>query len=243
MPLPSALLQKLQKRGIVSSKGVPKAKNKDYKGYQFCPNKSNVHHICTSWCENNWKGYASPDPIYLRNIQKLLFKYPLPHNWTEVFDKSVGRYYYWNMENDLVSWLPPKHPLAKTSKSAAKLREKLESTFSDIKEDKNDERSADDKDFKKPSSRSHKRDSDKDDRHRKDERDKYSYKKKRPDILDPMDPASYSDIAPGTWADGLENNRSSADNTASGVLYQQRPYPSPGEVLSNNKDKHRDKKR
>lgn len=39
----------------------------------------------------------------------------------------------------------------------------------------------------------------------------------------------------GTWSDGLENNRTRADNTASGPLYQQRPYPAPGEVLAGNK--------
>ena len=51
--------------------------------------------------------------------------------------------------------------------------------------------------------------------------------------LDPMDPASYSDTCPrGGWADGLDREGGKAvDSTASGPLFQQRPYPSPGEVL------------
>lgn len=52
-----------------------------------------------------------------------------------------------------------------------------------------------------------------------------------------MDPAAYSDVPQGTWSDGLENNKKAADSTASGELYQQRPYPAPGEVLAANKEK------
>ncbi|KAL3282923.1 hypothetical protein HHI36_006081 [Cryptolaemus montrouzieri] len=244
MPLPPALLSKLSKRGIVpQSKPLTKTlKKEDYKGYVYCPNKVNIFHVCTNWCESNWKPHTTPDLTYARNMQKLLFKYPLPNNWTEVFDKAVGRYYYWNIENDLVSWLPPKHPKANISKSASKLREQaLNSKKSDIKDKESDDKNAsEDKEFKKPYSRSSKRDSDRDrdDKYRKE--DKYGNKRLRKDTntLDPMDPASYSDIAPGTWSDGLENNKSHADNTASGVLYQQRPYPSPGEVLSSNKEKY-----
>ena len=51
--------------------------------------------------------------------------------------------------------------------------------------------------------------------------------------LDPMDPAAYSDTCPrGGWADGLDREGEKAvDSTASGPLFQQRPYPSPGDVL------------
>lgn len=52
-----------------------------------------------------------------------------------------------------------------------------------------------------------------------------------------MDPAAYSDIPQGTWSDGLETNKARADNTASGVLFQQRPYPAPGAVLAVNREK------
>eukprot|EP00775_Hariotina_reticulata_P010399 gene10399-10557_t len=51
--------------------------------------------------------------------------------------------------------------------------------------------------------------------------------------LDPMDPSSYSDAPRGGWSSGLEGVRA-ADSTASGPLFQQRPYPSPGSVLRSN---------
>ena len=42
----------------------------------------------------------------------------------------------------------------------------------------------------------------------------------------------------GKWSDGLARNneaKTGADTTASGPLYQMRPYPSPGAVLRSNK--------
>ena len=94
------------------------------------------------------------------------------------------------------------------------------------------------------------------------------------DELDPMDPASYSDIprylivsfhvnkyitilcSParnfhlycnnlhdhfyrGTWSSGLEmkgSAKTGVDVTASGPLFQQRPYPNPGAVLRANRE-------
>lgn len=63
-------------------------------------------------------------------------------------------------------------------------------------------------------------------------------KEKKDRTLDPMDPASYSDIPRGKWSDGLARQneaKTGADTTASGPLYQMRPYPSPGAVLRSNK--------
>jgi len=58
------------------------------------------------------------------------------------------------------------------------------------------------------------------------------------DALDPMDPAAYSDVPRGTWTTGLPDQataKSGVDSTASGPLFQQRPYPNPGAVLRANK--------
>lgn len=54
--------------------------------------------------------------------------------------------------------------------------------------------------------------------------------------LDPMDPAAYSDVPRGKWSDGLttEGSKSGVDPTATGALFQMRPYPSPGAVLQAN---------
>lgn len=60
--------------------------------------------------------------------------------------------------------------------------------------------------------------------------------------LDPMDPAAYSDIPRGNWSAGLqqENKKTGADTTASGALFQMRPYPSPSAVLLANKSNKKD---
>eukprot|EP00850_Spirogloea_muscicola_P011734 SM000074S21644 [mRNA] locus=s74:32728:36758:- [translate_table: standard] len=55
------------------------------------------------------------------------------------------------------------------------------------------------------------------------------------DVVDPMDPSSYSDAPRGSWAVGLKGIQPrAADTTATGPLFQQRPYPSPGAVLRAN---------
>ncbi|KAJ8541620.1 hypothetical protein K7X08_002436 [Anisodus acutangulus] len=52
------------------------------------------------------------------------------------------------------------------------------------------------------------------------------------DELDPMDPSSYSNAPRGGWVVGLKGVQpQAADTTATGVLFQQLPYPSPGAVL------------
>ncbi len=44
--------------------------------------------------------------------------------------------------------------------------------------------------------------------------------------------SSYSDAPRGGWTSGLESFQpTAADTTASGPLFQSRPYPSPGSVL------------
>lgn len=68
--------------------------------------------------------------------------------------------------------------------------------------------------------------------HKKDGR-KRSYSED--DELDPMDPSSYSDAPRGGWVVGLKGVQPrAADTTATGPLFQQRPYPSPGAVLRKN---------
>jgi len=66
----------------------------------------------------------------------------------------------------------------------------------------------------------------------------YRKKKVADDALDPMDPASYSDVGRGTWSSGLREEtetKTGVDTTANGPLFQQRPYPSPGDVLRRNR--------
>lgn len=230
MPLPPALAAKLAKRGLVSPvRQTDKENRQDIKVALSCPNKYNIYHECTTWCQIHWKAHTAPEPRYLKNIRKLIEKYPLPKNCTELFDNGIRRYYYWDMEKNLVSWLPPNHPKAVQSEPAAKLRLKLneineEQHMRDIEKRKDKHRDRKDKDR------------DEDRRYKHDDRERSRRRNKRDD-LDPMDPAAYSDIPRGNWSDGLENNKSKADTTASGALFQQRPYPSPGDVLEANKQK------
>lgn len=85
----------------------------------------------------------------------------------------------------MVSWLPPKHPKATPSESAAKLRAKL------LIASRNSTKTDEEKDEKRKSSKS------KDEkRHSKHDEKEKSRKKARKDdnVLDPMDPAAYSDV-------------------------------------------------
>ncbi|KAA0191138.1 hypothetical protein HAZT_HAZT002639 [Hyalella azteca] len=95
-------------------------------GYSLCPNKWNVYHDCTPGCVEIWGRTPKPlDPEYERKRLKMVNKYPLPANWMEVFDPGMRRYYYWNCDNEFVSWLPPGHPKCRVSRSAADLRRVL----------------------------------------------------------------------------------------------------------------------
>uniref|UniRef100_A0A0K0DMY9 Polyglutamine-binding protein 1 n=1 Tax=Angiostrongylus cantonensis TaxID=6313 RepID=A0A0K0DMY9_ANGCA len=54
--------------------------------------------------------------------------------------------------------------------------------------------------------------------------------------IDPMDPAAYGDVPVGKWSSGLHaHDKTGADVTAGGPLFQQRPYPAPGAILRQQK--------
>lgn len=170
-------------------------------------------------------------------------------------------HYYWNTENDTVSWLPPGHPSAKVSKSAAAIRKEM--ADQEGAEDNDDNNSQDDASADglanvplpptampplsvpppplasialpppPPAKKARNRDLDRAIRAKHERPGRY-----RPpanvDVLDPMDPAAYSDIPRGKWSDGLEqeNKKGGVDSTVTGTAFQQRPYPSPGAVLA-----------
>ncbi|XP_044735971.1 polyglutamine-binding protein 1 [Chrysoperla carnea] len=266
MPLPAALAARLSKRGILPKKDTqqdqpeeeviaenydaPAQKKKKIclitskqteddlllanRGHEGCPNKYNVYHECTTFCVTLWKiGVLRPDPKYLRRKFKLLKQYPLPEGWKEVFDRGCGRYYFWNLETDEVSWYPPNHPKAKISPSAARIREAKQLSLEKMVETEIESNSESDL------SSEDEEEEEEEDHRRKSKKFMYPMNRgqKRVDILDPMDPAAYSDTPRGTWSSGLENHadaKTGVDTTASGPLYQMRPYPSPGSVLAAN---------
>ncbi|XP_050696040.1 polyglutamine-binding protein 1-like [Eriocheir sinensis] len=243
-----------------------------YQGFPGCPNKWNVFHECNASCRDQWKERNFVDPDYDRKRLRMLAKYPLPAHWQEVLDPGIGRYYYWNMETDLVSWLPPGHARCQVSRSAGTLRKEMaaemhknrhssdsqqetegemtrveneevndaEDNMSDKSEDSGDEGSQRDKREERweRGGGGRERGEKGKDRSRGRDRDRRGGRRQPPsEELDPMDPASYGDCGRGTWSSGLPQRneaRTGADVTASGPLFQMRPYPSPGAVLKAN---------
>ncbi|XP_017892654.1 polyglutamine-binding protein 1 [Ceratina calcarata] len=218
-----------------------------FMGYSGCPNKYNIYHECTKKCKELWGlGHVQPSDKYLKKQMRLIQRYPLPETWKAIYDPGSGQHYYWDWSSDLVAWLPPGHPKCQISQPAPQLREELHLKAAD----QDDNLSSDDsgseqepmevdepeakKDRKSESRLRHKSGDGK--RSQRMERSEAKEKKDR--TLDPMDPASYSDIPRGKWSDGLARHneaKTGADTTASGPLYQMRPYPSPGAVLRSNR--------
>ncbi|XP_074094938.1 poly-glutamine tract binding protein 1 [Cotesia typhae] len=212
-----------------------------FMGYSGCPNKYNIYHECTKKCKELWGvGKLQPSEKYLRLQMKLIHKYPLPEIWKAVYDPGVGQHYYWDRSSDLVSWYPPGHPKCQISQPASQLREELHLKAADQDDNMSSEDSGSDQeamDVDQPRSKKDHRPPTRD-RYRSRSHDRRGPKDKRERPLDPMDPASYSDIPRGKWSDGLAHHneaKTGADTTASGPLYQMRPYPSPGAVLRSNK--------
>lgn len=101
------------------------------------------------------------------------------------------------MKTDIVSWLPPKHPKAKLSYSAAHLREEKSNHLEEFLE-KMEERKRENKEKDLPMKKITVP-------RQKSYMEKKSYSANT-DLLDPMDPAAYSECPKGTWASGLEVN-------------------------------------
>ncbi|KAL4226449.1 Polyglutamine-binding protein 1 [Mactra antiquata] len=208
-----------------------------------CPNRWNPYHDCTDYCRQRWGIKTwNPSDTMIRKRDRMLRKYPLPPEWQEIPDPETDRYYYWNTQTDQVSWLSPIHPNAVVTISAEKLQAVLRNDGYDKVEsesDDSDEEGMEVSDSESSSSSSS--DDEYDRRHEKGrisrERNKSRGGRQR-DEIDPMDPASYSDIPRGGWSAGLERSgdaKTGVDSTASGPLFQQRPYPSPGAVLRANR--------
>ncbi|UJR09002.1 hypothetical protein I4U23_013252 [Adineta vaga] len=203
-----------------------------------CPNKWNPYHTCVDYCKKRYglKNYT-PDSITEKRRRKMLKKYPLPSNWREVPDANIDRCYYWNLETDEVSWLPPSHPRSHITESALKLRHKeMEKKAIEAQ-----------RQTAGPSKKKKKKKNKEDggERSDTDEEDLNPVQKLKRKIAgkmltydaDPMDPSSYSDVPRGTWATGLDlkgKAKTGADETATGELFQMRPYPSPGDILRMN---------
>jgi len=221
-----------------------------YIGHGGCPNKWNVYHDCLPFCKQFW-GAGLREPVnkeYIAAHAKMIQKYhPLPDGWREMYDAGIGRHYYWCVKSDKVSWLPPGHPKAKICDPASKVREamalrKSEEKFSKEENDDNMELDSDGGDSDEEDRRLEEQRRREKERRREEERRIGTSKKRKgrggaeDEALDPMDPAAYSDVPRGSWSTGLteESGRRGVDSTASGPIFQQRPYPSPGDIMRAN---------
>lgn len=209
------------------------------KGYDSCPNKWNPYHSCTPFCSEKWgEGKSVPDPEYERRRQKMLMVYPLPDGWQDIYDPGTGRHYYWCLESDKVSWFPPGHPKSCPVVAAAKVRENISNQNNSQEKDTDVEMGCDNevRDME-PSRKPQNFVKDLRDKHQEDRNKTKGKGRVKFNDLDPMDPASYSDISRGSWSTGLatgDEAKSGVDATASGPLFQMRPYPNPGSVLRAN---------
>jgi len=202
------------------------------------------------------EGKEKPSKVYKERFQRLLKRYPLPRNWEPVFDQGCQAYYFWSKHDDLVSWLPPKHPKAAIVKSAAHIRSEKDRPDMDANDGDEQQQHivgnvlpaipssrnsppADEERYHKPApvqKKTKSRDLEKILRTKKGRKQFHETSAAK---LDPMDPAAYGDCARGKWSSGLNPEERNADSTASGQLFQQRPLPSPGDVLRANQAKRR----
>jgi len=214
--------------------------NETTKGVKGCPNKWNVFHICTVFCLERWGEGHKPSKSYKERYLRLIERYPLTKNWFPVWDNGCEAYYFWNKNDDMVSWLPPKHPKATIGKAAATLRSEKDRPDLDAMEDEPmvipTSRSPPPEEIRRPppiTKKTKSRDLEKILRTKKGRKQFHETSEK----LDPMDPAAYSDCGRGKWSSGLNvegEGKTGVDSTASGILFQQRPYPSPGDIMRAN---------
>ena len=215
-------------------------------GHPGCPNKWNIYHECVPYCKQFW-GAGLREPVnkeYIAAHSKMIESFhPLPDGWREMYDSGVGRHYYWCTKTDKVSWLPPGHPKAKITDPASKVREAMALKKMEEKEETDDMELESDNDSDEEDRRIEEQRRREKERRKEEERRIVSSGKKRKgrggddDPLDPMDPAAYSDVPRGSWATGLvdgPSNKAGVDSTASGPIFQQRPYPSPGDIMRAN---------
>ena len=60
-----------------------------FQGMLGCPNKWNLYHECTDFCQRRWGAGRDPDPKLELKRLKMLEKYPLPPTWSEVYDPGT----------------------------------------------------------------------------------------------------------------------------------------------------------
>lgn len=209
MPLPPALAARLKARGLIKAD-----QNTE-------PDEEII--------AEDYSGETENEPPEEDELQILINNTGLPMGWWKVKDPKSGYYYYWDSETDKVKWTQPEgapEPVITRKQPEAPSIQPLPPGLVGPMVGPVVEQP--DTTMKKPKAPRYQK--------RKEGRDSRR-KRKREDELDPMDPASYSDVPRGTWSTGLPKTneaKTGVDSTATGPLFQMRPYPSPGAVLRAN---------
>nr|CAG4636371.1 EOG090X0A6P [Eubosmina coregoni] len=197
------------------------------KGYNGCPNKWNPYHSCTPFCNEKWgDGKLIPDEEYERRRQKMLALYRLPEGWQEIYDPGTARHYYWCIESDKVSWFPPGHPKACPVVAAAKVRENISNKNSSPEKESDREMGCDNQimDVSIPpvaavesvKKQAHFREKQHEERNITKGKGRVKFNDQP---LDPMDPASYSDVPRGSWSTGLVTGDDEAKTGSRAITY------------------------
>ncbi|CAB4011755.1 polyglutamine-binding 1-like [Paramuricea clavata] len=236
MPLPAALQARLAKRGLIKT-DEPEKENTDANQVSSgkCPNTSNPYHECSEYCRKRWGSPAETNTNEAHYQQMML-----PPGWFLVPDNTSGASYYWNTMTNQVSWLHPLNPKAQITNpvmSDGRGHEVMPNTAIPSPLVGSDEREQVLNIGKHPSLVKGSQKKMQAAVKRKQQEQEARARKKKMDDLDPLDPAAYSDVPRGTWSTGLVDKgdaKTGVDTTANGPLFQQRPYPSPGEVLRRN---------
>lgn len=170
-----------------------------------CPNTKNPYHECSSYCQKKYgEKRFEPHPVMEKRRIRMLKIYPLLPNWREVPDLNTNRYYYWNTETDQVCWLSPSHPKAKYETAAIELHQVnktpvLVPTPKRVVAPEYSEEPEDTTLHASLSTAENKQKSPAQQYHPK------RNKQPKESALDPMDPASYSDIKRGKWSAGMDS--------------------------------------
>ncbi|XP_028515224.1 polyglutamine-binding protein 1 [Exaiptasia diaphana] len=244
MPLTAALQARLKRRGIVAKAveepkkdGQTSSQNEPVKG---CPNRTNPHHECVEYCRTRWGNIDPTQAPHIKDYSHV----PLPPGWYFVPDYSNGKHYYWNTTTNQVSWLHPLDPVADITIPASVVNK--QNKDSDIEPNREipspyisttGEGTQELSIGRHPSLMKGSQKRQEAAEKRKLNEKETKNKRGRSDELDPMDPAAYSDTPRGDWSSGLSQKgeaKTGVDVTATGPLFQQRPYPSPGDILRQN---------
>lgn len=80
-----------------------------YSSILGCPHKYNIFHDCSQYCIDTHSKIDNPQPTLeqRKQLALILRTYPMSNEWSVVYDPGVKTFYFWNIINNLVSWLPP----------------------------------------------------------------------------------------------------------------------------------------